>query len=182
MKDKKLQKATFAGGCFWCLEAIFKRTEGVENVKSGYTGGNKENPTYEDVCAGDSGHAEAVEITYDPGAITYEMLLQIFFESHNPTTLNRQGADIGSQYRSAVFYHNEEQKNKALKVIDIIEGSGFYPDRVVTEVAEAGKFYEAERYHNDYFSKNNNAPYCQIVIAPKLDSIIKKFKEVKEKD
>lgn len=163
-----LEVATLAGGCFWCLEAVFEQVRGVESVESGYTGGHLANPTYRQVCTGTTGHAEAVRITFDPGVISYRDLLEIFFEIHDPTTLNRQGADVGPQYRSAIFYHSEEQREAAESVIAELQAEQ-YPDRpIVTEVVGAGEFYLAEPEHREYYRRNPEAPYCRIVIAPKL--------------
>lgn len=160
--------ATLAGGCFWCLEAIFELARGVESVESGYTGGHLANPTYRQVCTGTTGHAEAVRITFDPAVISYRDLLELFFEIHDPTTLNRQGADVGPQYRSAIFYHSPEQRATAESVIDELQAAR-YPDRpIVTEVEPAGEFYLAEPEHREYYRRNPDVPYCQVVIAPKL--------------
>lgn len=163
-----LEVATLAGGCFWCLEAVFDEVRGVESVESGYTGGHLENPTYREVCTGTTGHAEAVRITFDQAVIGYRDLLEIFFEIHDPTTLNRQGADVGPQYRSAIFYHSEEQREVAESVIAELQAER-YPDRpIVTEVVPVGEFYLAEPEHQEYYRRNPEAPYCRIVIAPKL--------------
>ena len=170
--------ATFASGCFWCTEAIFQRLDGVLTVTSGYTGGHVKNPSYREVCNETTGHAEAVRITFDPGKITYIQLLEVFFETHDPTTLNRQGADIGTQYRSAIFYHSEQQKAQAVKTLEALEASGAWDDPIVTEITEAGPFYPAEDYHQDYFNNNRTAPYCNFVIVPKLEKFRKTFKEL----
>lgn len=163
--------ATFGGGCFWCVEAVFEQMEGVKDVVSGYAGGHTENPTYGQVCAGDTGHAEVVRITYDPSVVSYGELLEMFWKSHNPTTPNRQGADVGSQYRSIILYQDEEQKRVAEQSKRKGKESGGFSDPIVTEIVPAGEFYEAEGYHQDYSSRNSNAPYCQAVIAPKLKKL-----------
>ena len=152
--DKPMAKATFAGGCFWCTEAVYKEIKGVNEVTSGYIGGKNPNPTYKQVCTGLTGHAEAVEIEYDPDLVPYEKLLEVFFATHDPTTLNRQGADAGTQYRSGVFYHDDEQKQIAEKVIERLNVARVFPQRIVTEVTEASTFYPAEDYHQDYYKKN----------------------------
>lgn len=171
----KLEKAIFAGGCFWCVEAIYQDIKGVEKVESGYTGGTVNNPSYEQVCSGNTGHAEAVQITFDPAVITYEQLLTVFFHVHDPTTLNRQGADAGTQYRSAIFYLSDEQKKSAEKVKDEITKSALWDEPIVTEITKAGEFYSAEDYHQDYFTNNPEKSYCSIVIAPKVKKFYKEF-------
>ena len=165
--------AVFGAGCFWCVEAVFSQLTGVESVVSGYTGGFTENPTYESICTGSTGHAEACKITYDSNIITYEDLLKAFFQTHDPTTLNQQGNDIGTQYRSAIFYTNDIEKKIALNLIDALNKNKIYPNKVVTEVSKLRTFYNAEDYHQDYFKNNANAPYCQLVIQPKLDKFLK---------
>ena len=172
------KKATFAGGCFWCTEAVYKELKGVKEVTSGYIGGKTPNPTYKQVCTGLTGHAEAVEIEYDPEQVAYEKLLEVFFATHDPTTLNRQGADTGTQYRSGVFYHDEEQKAAAEKVIAALDAAKVFPNRIVTEVTEASKFYPAEDYHQDYFENNPFQPYCQGAVAPKVAKVRKVFKDL----
>ena len=172
-----LAKATFGTGCFWCTEAVFLALNGVVSVVSGYEGGDKPNPTYREVCTGSTGHAECVEITYDPAKITYQELLEAFFRSHDPTTLNRQGADVGTQYRSVIFYHNDEQKQLAETAKAELDKSGAYNDLIVTEITAATKFYEAEAYHQNYFANNPNQGYCAFVVAPKVDKFKKVFKE-----
>lgn len=164
-----LEKATFGGGCFWCVEAVFERVEGVHTVVSGYAGGTQENPTYEDVCTGQSGHAEVVQITFDPAKVTYEQLLDLFWSAHDPTTLNRQGADVGTQYRSVIFTHSDVQRAAAERSKK--EAQKQFSNPIVTEIAPLTKFYEAENYHQDYFDKNRNAAYCTFVIAPKLKKL-----------
>lgn len=160
--------ATLAGGCFWCLEAVYEQLKGVEQVVSGYAGGSVPNPTYEQVSTGKTGHAEVVQIRFDPGAITFRDLLEVFFTIHDPTTLNRQGADVGPQYRSAIFYHDDEQKGTAEQVIREITTAGIWANPIVTEVVPFTAFYTAEDYHQEYFRRNAYQPYCQVVIAPKV--------------
>lgn len=161
--------ATLAGGCFWCLEAIFKEVKGVQRVLSGYTGGEKINPTYEEVCSDKTGHAEAIDITFFPDMISYREILEIFFTVHDPTTLNRQGNDVGTQYRSAIFYHNEAQKIIAEQVIKEINEAHIWDAPIITEVKPYAKFYSAEEYHREYFSRHPEQSYCQTVISPKLN-------------
>ncbi|MDQ7859947.1 MAG: peptide-methionine (S)-S-oxide reductase MsrA [Armatimonadota bacterium] len=160
--------ATLAGGCFWCLEAVFDQVQGVEDVVSGYAGGVVPNPTYQQVCTGTTGHAEVVQVTFDPDVISYRDLLEIFFSIHDPTTLNRQGEDVGTQYRSAIFYHSPEQKAVAERVIADLTAARTWPDPIVTEVTPAGAFYPAEAYHQEYFVRNGGQPYCRLVVAPKV--------------
>ena len=162
------ETATLAGGCFWCLEAVYLELRGVAKVVSGYAGGNGENPTYEQVCTGRTGHAEAVQVTFDPAEIEYRDLLRVFFAIHDPTTLNRQGNDVGTQYRSAIFYHSEEQKRVAEEVMAEVEASGIHSGKLVTQLEPAGAFYAAEEYHQDFFRRNPRQPYCQAVVAPKV--------------
>lgn len=169
MSLEKHSKATFGGGCFWCVEAVFEEMEGVAEVISGYAGGERANPSYEEVCSGRTGHAEVVQISFDPGKVSFSELLDHFFATHDPTTLNRQGADVGSQYRSVIFYQDEDQRQAALAKIRELDQSGAFDQPVVTEVEPLPEFYRAEGYHQDYFAKNPNAPYCRIVIAPKLE-------------
>ena len=173
----KTDTAIFAQGCFWCAEAVFQRLEGVISQKSGYTGGKTKNPTYKEVCTGLTGHAEAIEIIYDPTKITYEDLLKVFWETHDPTTLNRQGNDAGTQYRSAVYFMNEEQHKIAEAYKIQLNKSGVYKDPIVTEITKADVFYPAEDYHDDYFNQNGSQPYCQFVIRPKIDKFEHKFKD-----
>jgi len=175
-QSKNSQKATFGMGCFWCSEALFQRLNGVTAVKSGYEGGNVANPSYEDVCSGTTGHAEVIEVTYDPVKIKYEELLEVFWKSHDPTTLNRQGADVGTQYRSVVFYHNEEQKQLAEKYKKELNDTKAFEKPVVTAISKASTFYVAEGYHQDYFNKNASKPYCRLVILPKMEKLEKVFK------
>jgi peptide-methionine (S)-S-oxide reductase len=175
---KLICKATFGGGCFWCTEAVYAQIKGVKSVTSGYIGGEVPNPTYKDVCTGLTGHAEAVEIEYDPAVVPFEKLLEVFFATHDPTTKNRQGADVGTQYRSGVFYHDDEQKRVAEEVIKRLDASGAFPAPIVTEVTQATTFYPAEAYHQDYFANNARQPYCQAVVAPKVDKVRKVFKDL----
>jgi peptide-methionine (S)-S-oxide reductase len=173
-----LAKATFAGGCFWCTEAVFAELKGVHGVTSGYIGGQVPNPTYKDVCTGLTGHAEAIEIDYDPAVIPFQKLLEVFFATHDPTTLNRQGADVGTQYRSGVFFHDEEQRRIALEVIQALDRSRVFGAKIITEVTPASTFYRAEDYHQDYYANNPFQPYCQAVAAPKVAKVRKVFKEL----
>jgi peptide-methionine (S)-S-oxide reductase len=175
---QSLEIATFANGCFWCTEAIFEQLDGVVDAVSGYTGGTTENPTYKEIGRGNTGHAECLQITYDPNKITFDELLEVFWQTHDPTTLNRQGADVGTQYRSGIFYHNEEQKQKAEKYKVELDKSGAFDNPIVTEITAYKKFYPAEDYHQQYFENNENSnPYCKIVIRPKLDKFQKVFKD-----
>lgn len=160
--------ATLAGGCFWCLEAVYDQLRGVEDVVSGYTGGRRPNPTYEQVCSGATGHAEAVQITFDPQIVSFRELLEVFFTIHDPTTLNRQGADVGTQYRSAIFVHTPEQREAAEQVIRELDAAGLWPRKIVTEVAPLVAFYPAEEYHQEYFARHPEQGYCRVVIAPKV--------------
>ncbi|RMG04499.1 MAG: peptide-methionine (S)-S-oxide reductase [Acidobacteria bacterium] len=177
MEEKKLEVATLGGGCFWCMEAVFDDLEGVEDVVSGYSGGHKENPTYQEVCTGTTGHAEVVQIKFDPHVISYADILRAFFSVHDPTTLNRQGNDIGTQYRSVIFYHSEEQKREAEKIISEITEARIYDNPIVTEVTAFKNFYPAEDYHQEYFAKNPYQPYCMAVVAPKVAKFRKQFAE-----
>ncbi|PST84521.1 peptide-methionine (S)-S-oxide reductase [Pedobacter yulinensis] len=172
----KLEKATFGMGCFWCTEALFQRLEGVATVRSGYEGGTMANPTYEEVCTGTTGHAEVTEISFDPAKISYDELLEVFWKSHDPTTLNRQGADVGTQYRSVIFYHNASQKAVAEKYKAELNKSNAYGKKVVTEITPAKPFYVAEAYHQNYYNLNAQKPYCRAVIQPKLEKLEKIFK------
>jgi len=167
--------STLGGGCFWCLEAVFDDLKGVERVESGYSGGETENPTYQQVCSGRTGHDEVVQITFDPQVISFKEILEIFFAIHDPTTLNRQGADVGTQYRSAIFYHTPEQKNAAEQMIKDLTASGFWKGPIVTELAPFDRFYKAEAYHQDYFKNNPDQGYCQMVVAPKVVKFRKHF-------
>lgn len=177
-KPGSVEVATLANGCFWCTEAIFEQLDGVIDAVSGYTGGQNENPTYKEVCTGETGHAECLQITFDPSKITFDELLEVFWQTHDPTTLNRQGADVGTQYRSGVFYHNEEQKQKAEKYKADLNSSGAFDDPIVTEITPFTKFYPAEDYHQQYFELNENQnPYCRMVVRPKVDKFQKVFKD-----
>jgi peptide-methionine (S)-S-oxide reductase len=169
------EKATLAGGCFWCLEAVYLDVRGVEKVESGYAGGKTQNPTYDDVCSGSTGHAEVVQLTYDPAVISFRELLEIFFTIHDPTTLNRQGADTGTQYRSAIFYHSAEQKAEAESVIATLTADKVFSGPIVTQVAPLDTFYPAEDYHRDYYRRNPNQGYCRVVIEPKVSKLRKQW-------
>lgn len=169
------ETATLGGGCFWCTEAVFDDVEGVEEVVSGYMGGDVPDPTYEQVCGGGTGHAEVVQLRFDPDRISFREVLEIFFATHDPTTLNRQGGDVGTQYRSVVFHHSDEQKRVAEELIREIEETGAFDDPVVTEISPASRFYRAEAYHQDYYRRNGSQPYCQVVIAPKLAKFRKTY-------
>ena len=168
LNPKNSEVATLGSGCFWCSEAVFSQLKGVEKVESGYSGGKSTNPTYQDVCSGTTGHAEAVQVTFDPGVISFEDILQIFFTTHDPTTLNRQGADVGTQYRSVIFFHNDKQRETAQRIIKELNGSKVWKNPIVTEVAPFKAFYKAEDYHQEFYEKNRQYPYCQVVIEPKI--------------
>ncbi len=170
---KEMQKATFGAGCFWCVEAVFEILEGVVDVIPGYSGGHKNNPTYKEICTGTTGHAEVAQITFDPKIITFDNLLNMFWKSHDPTTRNRQGNDIGTQYRSAIFYHNNEQKTIAEKSKKKVDNSNIFSNPIVTEITKLEKFWVAEDYHNNYYNNNMNQPYCKFIIKPKLDKLFK---------
>ena len=170
-----METATLAGGCFWCVEAVFDDLQGVKEVISGYSGGQTEHPTYQQVCSGTTGHAEVIQVIFDPSEISFKEILQVFFSVHDPTTLNRQGNDVGTQYRSAIFYHSDEQKQIAEEVIKEVTEEGVYDDPIVTEVVPFDEFYEAENYHQEYFANNPNQPYCAAVVAPKVAKFRKKF-------
>jgi peptide-methionine (S)-S-oxide reductase len=172
-----METATFGAGCFWCVEAIFQRLKGVEEVKSGYMGGKIKNPTYREVCSGLTGHAEVVQIKFNPAIISYKDLLEVFFQTHDPTTLNRQGADVGIQYRSVIFYHNQQQKELAEKIKDELNKNKVFDNPVVTEITEASEFYVAEDYHQNYYNLNSSEPYCTYVIKPKLEKFKKVFED-----
>jgi peptide-methionine (S)-S-oxide reductase len=175
MTEKRTEVATLAGGCFWCTEAVIQKLRGVDKVVPGYTGGHVPNPTYNDVCTGLTGHAEAIQVHFDPDVISYEQILEVFFALHDPTTLNRQDADVGTQYRSAVYYHDEAQKETLERVIAAVNASGMYSSPVVTEVAPAGEYYVAEDYHHNFYEDNKSYPYCTIVIDPKIQKLYKNF-------
>jgi peptide-methionine (S)-S-oxide reductase len=174
-KNSKTQTAVFGGGCFWCLEAVFTQLKGVIKVQSGYSGGSKPNPDYVEVCSGNTGHVEVIKIEFDPDNITYEILLRIFFVMHDPTTLNRQGNDCGTQYRSIILYNSPQQEQIARLIMKDIENSKIYPDAFVTEIKPLTEFYKAEDYHQEYFSNNPQQPYCQAIISPKVAKLRKKF-------
>ena len=172
-ENRQLATATFGGGCFWCTEAVFQNLRGVQQVKSGYAGGHVENPTYEQVCTARTGHAEVIQITYDPAAISYRDLLEVFFTTHDPTTPNRQGNDVGPQYRSVIFYHDAEQERIAREVIKSVNERSIWNGAIVTEVSPLPVFYPAEVYHDDYFARNPGQPYCQVIIEPKVAKLRK---------
>ena len=176
-KTDHKEVATLGGGCFWCLEAVFQQLKGVEKVESGYAGGQLANPNYRQVCSGTTGHAEVVQVIFDPGTIAYKDILEVFFSTHDPTTLNRQGADIGTQYRSAIFYHTPDQKKIAEEVVEKIGSSGLWDGRIVTEITPFKAFYPAEDYHQEYYKTNPEQPYCQVVIAPKVAKFRKQYFE-----
>jgi peptide-methionine (S)-S-oxide reductase len=171
------ETATLGGGCFWCLEAVYEELRGVEKVESGYSGGHVPNPTYREVCSETTGHAEVVQVTFDPAVVSYREILEVFFTIHDPTTLNRQGADVGESYRSAVFYHDEDQRRVAQEVISTLEAEGVWENPIVTQVAPFEEFYVAEDYHQEYFRNNGFQPYCQVVIAPKVAKFRKQYLE-----
>lgn len=171
------ETAILGGGCFWCLEAVYDRLAGVKSVESGYMGGRLDNPTYRQVCSGTTGHVEVVKVTFDPAELSFPDLLEVFFTIHDPTTLNRQGNDIGTQYRSVIFYTSEEQRKEAEKAIAELNAAHTYRDPVVTTVEPAGKFFVAEDYHQEYYANNSSQPYCQLVVAPKVQKFQKNFKE-----
>ena len=175
MEANQREVATLAGGCFWCLEAVFDDLRGVESVESGYMGGQVPNPTYRQVCTGTTGHAEVVRVTFDSRAVSFREILEVFFTIHDPTTLNRQGADVGTQYRSAIFYHSPEQKEAAERLIAELDAEQIWDAPIVTEVAPAGEFYVAEDYHQEYFAQNPSQPYCRAVVAPKVAKVRQKF-------
>ncbi len=172
-----LETVTLGAGCFWCVEAVYQRLKGVKSVTSGYMGGKMKNPSYRDICTGLTGHAEVCQLTYDPKIISFETILEVFWQTHDPTTLNRQGADVGTQYRSAIFFHNEVQKESAIAWKTKLNGQKVFPNPIVTEISQASTFYVAEDYHQNYFNQNGDQPYCQIVIKPKMDKFLKTFKQ-----
>jgi len=180
--NAKNQTATFAAGCFWCTEAVFDRLKGVSKVESGYTGGRVPNPTYKQVCTGATGHAEGIRIVYDPEVITFDQLLDVFFHTHDPTTLNRQGADAGTQYRSAIFFHDEKQKAAAKAVIEKLNASGEFDDPIVTTLESLKTWYPAEDYHQQYFELNGRQPYCRAVVGPKVAKFRKRYKALLRDD
>ena len=177
-----MDRATFGGGCFWCVEAAFKELEGVQSVTSGYAGGHTENPTYEAVCRGETGHAEVVQLAYDPEVVSYDELLEVFFTIHDPTQVNRQGPDVGTQYRSAIYAHDDRQLDLAEAFVEELEAAGVYDDSIATEVAPLETFYEAEAYHQDYFEKNPTDAYCRMHAAPKIDKVRERFTEKVDAD
>jgi peptide-methionine (S)-S-oxide reductase len=175
--NASLETITFGAGCFWCVEAVYQRVKGVKSVTSGYMGGKMKNPSYREVCSGLTGHAEVCQLTYDPKVVSIETLLEVFWQTHDPTTLNRQGADVGTQYRSAIFFHTEAQKIAADQWKAKLNAQRVFPNPIVTEITQAATFYPAEDYHQDYFNQNGQEPYCQIVIKPKMDKFLKAFKD-----
>lgn len=175
--QERIEVATFAGGCFWCTEAVFLELEGVKSVISGYIGGKTIDPTYKEICGGETGHAEAIEITFDPEKISFGELLEIFFATHDPTTINRQGNDVGTQYRSEIFYHNEEQKNTAEDYIALMTNEDTFGKRIVTKISPASKFYEAEDYHQNYYNDNKTQGYCSYIITPKIEKLKKVYND-----
>ena len=177
-QNSTMSQATFGAGCFWCTEAIFERVKGVYRVESGYAGGHVKNPDYKAVTTGKTGHAEVVQLDYDPNVITYTALLEVFFKTHDPTTLNRQGADVGTQYRSCIFYHNQEQRELAGKVIEELDRAGIWNDPIVTTIEPFTEFYTAENYHQEYFENNPNQGYCRLVIQPKVEKFEKLFNDL----
>ena len=178
MDDKKnLQTATFGSGCFWCTEAIFQNLKGVSSAVSGYSGGEIENPTYKAICTGETGHAEVIQVTFDPNIISFTELLEVFWKTHDPTTLNRQGADVGTQYRSVVFYHDTKQKELAEEYKQKLENENVFSNPIVTEISAFTNFYKAENYHQDYYDQNKRDPYCSFVITPKVEKFKKVFKD-----
>jgi peptide-methionine (S)-S-oxide reductase len=174
---KDMEVATLAAGCFWCVEAIYQQLEGVVKVESGYAGGTVKNPSYKEVCTGETGHAEVIQITYDPKKTNFTEILEVFFKTHDPTTLNRQGADVGTQYRSSVFYHNVEQKQITEKIIKELDAAGAYNSKIETQLEPYTVFYKAEDYHQNYFNENGDNPYCQMVVRPKVEKFQKVFKD-----
>lgn len=175
--SKNMEQATFGAGCFWCVEAVFQRLQGVEKVQSGYAGGKVKDPSYREVCYGKTGHAEVVQITYDPQIIGFDDLLAVLFATHDPTTLNRQGNDVGTQYRSVIFYHNQEQKEVAENYIEALAASGEFRESIVTELSPLPTFYPAEEYHQNYYNQNREQPYCAFVVKPKVDKLKKLYQE-----
>lgn len=173
--SSRMEVATLGGGCFWCLEAVYDELRGVQSVESGYAGGHVDDPSYQAVCSGRTGHAEVIQIAFDPSEVTFREILEVFFTIHDPTTLNRQGADIGSQYRSVVFYHSDEQKKTAEQVIDEMTRAGIWSNPIVTELTPYSEFFVAEEYHQEYFERNPRQPYCQVVVAPKVAKFRKKY-------
>lgn len=181
MEDRNFEVVTLGGGCFWCVEAIYLRLNGVVKIESGYSGGKTSNPTYREVCSGLTGHAEVVQVTYDPQVVSLAQILEVFFKTHNPTTLNRQGADVGTQYRSAIFYINENQKRVAEEVMQMLSDARFWKDPIVTEITPFVSFFKAEDSHQNYFANNKKQVYCQMVIIPKVEKFEKLFKDYLKK-
>ncbi|MEY1638091.1 peptide-methionine (S)-S-oxide reductase MsrA [Tenuifilum osseticum] len=177
----KTETVTLGAGCFWCVEAIFSRVNGVVKVESGYSGGHVVNPTYQEVCTGNTGHAEVVQVTFNPDIIPFAKILEIYFKTHDPTTLNRQGADIGTQYRSVIFYHNEDQKATAIEIKNQLDAAGIWSSPIVTAIEPFKNFYKAENYHQNYYEGNKNQPYCRMVITPKLEKFEKVFSDYLKK-
>ncbi|MGF1637664.1 MAG: peptide-methionine (S)-S-oxide reductase MsrA [Cyclobacteriaceae bacterium] len=177
INTEKLETVTLGSGCFWCTEAIFENLRGVATVESGYAGGHVDNPTYRQVCDGTTGHAEVIQLTFDPELITFDEILEVFWQTHDPTTLNRQGADVGTQYRSVVFYHNEKQKELAEKYKKQLDAEGVWSDPIVTEISPLSNYYKAEDYHQEYFRLNGSQPYCSFVVRPKVEKFKKVFKD-----
>lgn len=175
--NTKMDTITLGAGCFWCVETLFRELKGVHTAVSGYSGGHRDKPTYKEVCDGNTGHAEVVQVTFDPSVIGLEKILEVFFKTHDPTTLNRQGSDTGTQYRSAIFYHNPAQQETAQKIIAALNAAHVWPDPVVTEVTAYSGFWPAEEYHQDYYNRNGEQPYCRFVIQPKVEKFRKVFKE-----
>ena len=173
--EQQIEQATFGAGCFWCVEAVFERLEGVIDVQAGYAGGSTENPAYEEVCTGQTGHAEVIRIDYDSSIISFDKLMEVFWKSHDPTTLNRQGRDVGTQYRSVIFYHSDKQREIAEKSMKRADQSGLHASPIITEITPLNTFYSAEGYHQGYYRLNPNAPYCQVVIKPKLEKLNKQI-------
>jgi peptide-methionine (S)-S-oxide reductase len=182
INQEGLETATFGAGCFWCTEAVFQRMNGVVKVVSGYTGGQVANPSYEQICTGTTGHAEVAQITFDPKKTSYQELLEVFWRTHDPTTLNRQGNDAGTQYRSVIFYHNAQQKEIAIQSKEAAKSSGLWTDPIVTEISPLTEFYKAEKYHQNYYNQNTNQPYCVYVVGPKVEKFKKEFKEKLKKE
>ncbi|MGO4821265.1 MULTISPECIES: peptide-methionine (S)-S-oxide reductase MsrA [unclassified Flavobacterium] len=177
ISNPNIEVATLAGGCFWCTEAVFLELKGVQSVKSGYIGGQTLNPTYKEICNGDTGHAEAIQITFNPTVISFGELLEVFFATHDPTTLNRQGNDVGTQYRSEIFYHNEAQKEIAQDYMELLANEAVFDKKIVTKLSEATTFYEAEDYHTNYYNENKTQGYCSFIITPKIDKLKKYFQD-----
>jgi peptide-methionine (S)-S-oxide reductase len=175
--SKELEIATLGGGCFWCTEAVYEQLNGVIDINPGYSGGQTKNPTYQEICTGQTGHAEVIQIKFDPSIVSYSDILEVFFKTHDPTTLNRQGADVGTQYRSVIFYHSKKQKEIAEKVLQLFAEENIYESPIVTEITELDKFFIAEDYHKNYFEKNKNQSYCQFVVAPKVEKFRKIFQD-----